>query len=54
VDDFVLDEIAFSEEIGADGEFKLVGTGVGFSANNRVTFILRRQKLRERVALGVN
>jgi hypothetical protein len=43
VGDFALDEITFSAEIGADGEFKLLGTGVGVSANCGVSFTLHRQ-----------
>jgi hypothetical protein len=38
---FVLEEIAFRAEIGVDGEFKLLGTGVGASATSGVTFTLR-------------
>lgn len=41
VGDFVLEEIAFSAEIGINGEFKLLGTGVGASATSCVTFTLR-------------
>jgi hypothetical protein len=44
VGDFVLDEITLSVEIGADGEFKLLGTGVGVSASSAVSFVLRRQQ----------
>ena len=43
VGDFVLEEVTFSAEIGTNGEFKLVGTGVGISASSGVTFTLRRQ-----------
>jgi hypothetical protein len=43
VGDFELDEITFSAEIGADGEFKLLGTGVGLRATSGVSFTLRRQ-----------
>ena len=43
VGDFALDEITFSAEIGADGEFKLLGTGVGVTANSGVSFTLHRQ-----------
>ena len=43
VGDFELDEIAFSAEIGADGEFKLVGAGVGISSTSSVTFTLHRR-----------
>jgi hypothetical protein len=41
--DFVLDEITFSAEIGADGEFKLLGTGFGVTASSGITFTLRRK-----------
>jgi hypothetical protein len=41
--DFQLAEIQFSAEITADGEFKLVGTGVGVTAKSGVTFILKRR-----------
>jgi len=44
VGDFELDEIAFSVEIGADGEFKLVGAGVGISSTSSVTFTLHRRE----------
>jgi hypothetical protein len=46
VGDFVLEEITFSAEIGANGEFKLLGTGVGVTANSGVTFTLRRKPRR--------
>jgi len=48
VGDFVLDEITFSAEVGADGEFKLLGAGVGVSANSGVSFTLRRQPAKEK------
>jgi hypothetical protein len=41
---FELDEIGFSAEISADGEFKLLGTGVGLEATTGVTFTMRRKK----------
>ncbi len=41
--DFELDEVAFTAEIGADGEFKLLGAGVGVSASSGVTFTWRRR-----------
>jgi len=47
VGNFELDEIAFSVEIGADGEFKLVGAGVGISSTSSVTFTLHRRKSEE-------
>lgn len=43
VGDYTLDEISFSAEIGAEGEFKLLGTGVGVSGSAGVTFTLHRQ-----------
>jgi len=43
VGDFLLEEITFSAEIGADGEFKLLGAGVGISATSGIAFTLRRQ-----------
>jgi hypothetical protein len=43
VGDFVLDEITLSAEIGGDGEFKLLGSGVGISASSGITFTLRRR-----------
>jgi hypothetical protein len=41
--EFELDEVGFSAEIGADGDFKLLGTGVGVSASSAVTFTWRRR-----------
>lgn len=43
VGDLVLDEITFSVEIGADGEFKLLGAGIGASASSSLSFTLRRE-----------
>jgi len=40
---FELGEIQFSAEITANGEFKLMGTGVGVEAKGGVTFTLRRK-----------
>jgi hypothetical protein len=40
---FELDEVGFSAEIGADGEFKLLGAGVGVSASSAVTLTWRRR-----------
>lgn len=42
---FNLDEVSFKAEIGAKGEFKLLGSGVGVSASSGITFVLRRQKV---------
>jgi hypothetical protein len=39
---FQLNEVQFNAEISANGEFKLVGTGVGVEAKGAVTFVLRR------------
>lgn len=43
VGDFALDEISFTAEISVNGEFKLLGTGVGMEASGGITFKLRRQ-----------
>src|SRR5215208_4877910 len=40
---FHLNEIQFNAEIADNGEFKLVGTGVGVEAKGAVTFVLRRE-----------
>ncbi len=45
--EFVLDEIAFSAEVGGNGEFKLLGSGVGVSVNSAITFTLRRRPAAE-------
>lgn len=39
---FMLEEVGFSAEIGANGEFKLLGTGVGVAGSSAVTFTWRR------------
>lgn len=44
VGDLVLDEITFSVEIGANGEFKLLGTGISANAGSSLTFTLRRKR----------
>ena len=44
VGDFELDEFQFRAEITADGDFKLLGTGIGIEATSGVTFTLRRRK----------
>jgi len=43
VGDLVLDEITFGVEIGANGEFKLLGTGISANAGSSLTFTLRRK-----------
>ncbi len=40
---FQLSEIQFSAEMSAEGEFKLLGTGVGLSAGAALTFVLTRK-----------
>lgn len=40
--EFELEEVGFSAEIGANGEFKLLGTGVGVSGSSAVSFTWRR------------
>jgi len=40
---FQLNEIQFTAEITANGDFKLLGTGVGVEASSAVTFILQRK-----------
>lgn len=40
---FQLNEIQFSAEMSAEGEFKLLGTGVGVSAGAALTFVLTRK-----------
>ena len=39
---FRLDEVQFTAEISANGDFKLIGTGVGVEARSGVSFTLRR------------
>ncbi len=41
---FELAEITFTAEISADGDFKLLGAGVGIEANGGVTFVLKRRE----------
>ncbi len=43
VGDMALDEITFSVEIGAGGEFKLLGTGIATEASSSLKFTLRRE-----------
>ena len=40
---FELTEIQVAVEIAANGEFKLVGTGVGVTASNSLTLVLTRR-----------
>ncbi|UCH93807.1 MAG: hypothetical protein JSV88_26555 [Candidatus Aminicenantes bacterium] len=40
---YELEEIQFSAEISANGDFKLLGTGVGLEAKGGVTFTLKRK-----------
>jgi hypothetical protein len=40
---FELAEVGFSAEIGADGEFKLLGAGAGVTASSGVTLTWRRR-----------
>ena len=42
--EFELEEIGFAAEIGANGEFKLLGTGVGVTGSSAVTFTWRRAR----------
>ncbi len=40
---YELDQIQFSAEISAKGDFKLLGTGVGLEGKGGVTFTLKRK-----------
>src|SRR5271169_4352999 len=40
---FQLNEVSFSAEISATGDFKLLGTGVGVQGSSTITFILQRK-----------
>lgn len=42
-DPFHLTQIQFSAEISANGNFKLLGTGVGIASKSAVTFVLGRK-----------
>ena len=41
---FQLDQVIFSAEISASGEFKLLGTGVGIEGSSSITFVLQRKE----------
>jgi len=41
---FQLNEIQFSAEMSASGDFKLLGTGVGVAAGAALTFVLTRKE----------
>ncbi len=41
---FELDQVQFSAEITAKGDFKLLGTGVGLESKSGVVFTLKRAK----------
>jgi hypothetical protein len=41
---FDLQQIQFSAELSANGEFKLLGSGVGAEASAAITFVLERRK----------
>jgi hypothetical protein len=43
VSGFELNAISFCAEIGANGDFKLLGTGVGMLARSGITFTLNRK-----------
>lgn len=45
VGSLVLDEITFNVEIGLDGEFKLLGSGLAASTSSSLTFTLRREAI---------
>ena len=49
---FQLSEIQFSAELSANGDFKLLGTGVGVSANTALTFVLSRRDKSQLIALN--
>ena len=40
---FQLNEVHFSAEISASGEFKLLGSGVGVRGSSMITFVLQRK-----------
>lgn len=41
---FQLDQVLFSAEIGASGDFKLLGTGIGIQGSSSITFVLQRKE----------
>ena len=41
---FELDQIQFSVELSATGDFKLLGTGVGVGAGTALSFVLTRKR----------
>jgi hypothetical protein len=43
---YELDEVQFNAEISADGEFKLLGAGVGLEATTGVSFTMRRKAMK--------
>jgi hypothetical protein len=43
VGEYALEEVSFNAEIGANGELKLLGSGIELSAGAGVTFTLRRR-----------
>jgi hypothetical protein len=44
---FQLDEITFTAEISVEGEFKLLGSGMGATATGGISFTLRRQPAKD-------
>lgn len=42
--EFQLDEIEFSAELTANGEFKLLGTGIGVEGSSAIKFVLKRKR----------
>jgi hypothetical protein len=43
VGSYELDSVEFNAEISANGDFKLLGTGVGLEATSGVTFTMKRK-----------
>ena len=48
---FQLNEIQFNAEITGNGEFKLLGTGVGVEAKSAVTFVLQRDRAEQQTTV---